>query len=330
MFNQVLTVRIVLFISIILPNTSHYIANMFFDNSSTCYHAIGGDFDFTALTKLIRNNNKDNLQIERNDTIYLNYGAGTTGTRTIYSILCEQKFKSFHYRNSCNNKQRRHMSISVSFTQLWECINNSSMYFNEECKSINIINNMHESMIHDMKTWRFMSDTPIDSLFPYMYSMTDKNNIHTINTFRDPDAWITRRLQEHEFVFCKKHLWDMESVMHPFDILNCLNHSEYAFESITKLSGSTTKFTKDDNKFALWKVKNAYIKMNTVNMLFNLLKYMSASTIIERSRHRLILTKEELNEFHILPICLWDNNFNVSTTIETQKIKSFIYNGQLV
>jgi hypothetical protein len=81
-------------ISIILLNTilsiqCDYIANLLFNYSSTCYNSIDSHFNTTKLRKLISDiNNAKKIQIQNyNSAVYLNFGAGTTGTHTLYYIM---------------------------------------------------------------------------------------------------------------------------------------------------------------------------------------------------------------------------------------------------
>jgi hypothetical protein len=175
-------------------------------------------------------------------------------------------------------------------------------------------------MISDMSTWEFISDSPIDRILPYMLPLY--SNIITINTFRESDMWVVRRLEDHwSGPMCKSHLWKHESVLHPFDILSCLKQSKYAFQSITKILGKPKI-----NSVPVLNLKSAYIKMNTVNMMVILMRHMRMSEIIERSKRGLILSQKEQRQFNILPICLWDNPVNVSSSKETHKVINFLSN----
>lgn len=212
---------------------------------------------------------------------YINFGAGTTGTRFVFGIMCDMFHVSgTHYASHCFLHKHNMKGTRVSS---WYHSLQAHMSSDPPTKSAveeRDLVAMLQDMLIEHKGGSFWTDTPVANVFadvvgalPWALSMA---------TYRAPRDWAQRRLDEHgRDVICRPRLWGAPGVLHPFDMAGCLNASrtvEEAFVSIKDVSSDLLEM--------------AYIKMNTVNA-------------------RLALD----SDLHFLPLCLFDNESSSAESV---------------
>lgn len=162
-----------------------------------------------------------------------------------------------------------------------------------------------------------IGDTPTAELFVDLSLLAPQ--AISIFTFRNPIQWAIKRVMTHsnEILLCSFNLWEHEKVLHPFDLIGCLEacpscrhpfvslHELIYGEPFSKFKRTTKSLTSPDVSKRLQRLQAAYIRMNTVNMM--------------------IAAQRE-----VLPLCLWDM-VNSSSTTEALAItiRDFLQNSSL-
>lgn len=160
-----------------------------------------------------------------------------------------------------------------------------------------------------------IGDTPSSELFLDLSLLAP--HAVSIFTFRNPSQWAARRVavHAHEVHLCEHRLWDHPAVLHPFDLLGCLDACRACAKPFTSLHAFA--FGEEHSTFhppqraitdarvqeKISLIEEAYVRMNTVNMM------MAARG-------------------EVLPLCLWDmHNATVETLAET--ILHFLKNSSV-
>mmetsp|Transcript_24533 Transcript_24533/g.36108 ORF Transcript_24533/g.36108 Transcript_24533/m.36108 type:complete len:198 (+) Transcript_24533:70-663(+) len=152
---------------------------------------------------------------------YINTGAGTTGTRSIHSLFCNYlQLKALHFSDSCNSDASNRNKLLTWYNHLTKCAVNKK----NQCTCDQALNSLTPRLDSILTTFEAISDTPVDMLFPEIYSSA--NTVSVVATLRDPIAWARRRLEQHpNTLICRPELWQA-SVLHPFDVVGCLQAKE--------------------------------------------------------------------------------------------------------
>lgn len=152
---------------------------------------------FTYLPRLNYNltSNENNVQFLLK---YINAGAGTTGTRSIYNLFCNKwNIISLHYSIECNTNTTSsnsnnliHMNptpqlpgtiMSHQFNQNMKQQNKLVIWYNHmtrcvvnpknQCKSIEILQSLESRLPSILTEYEFISDTPVDMLFIEIFTL---------------------------------------------------------------------------------------------------------------------------------------------------------------
>jgi hypothetical protein len=188
---------------------------------------------------------------------YLNSGAGTTGTRSLFRFFCSQwNVESLHYAVHCRrsltkeSNENSKRNSPETLTQTSALRNKLLMWYNHltkctvnprnNCTSNEILTSLRERLPSILTDYVFLSDTPIDMLFLEIYAAM-KFQVRVFATLRQPMNWASRRVEEHpNTLICRQELWNQSSVYHPFDILGCLSSNVKV--EVTVSSTHPTKF----------------------------------------------------------------------------------------
>lgn len=225
----------------------------------------------------------------------LNIGSGTTGTRLIHRIFCQDlHLRSMHWRSACNRNSKKEISIRNELVDWsWKitlCIYSYELehlcpHLNEsvgashdfcdkvssmsrlpsqgQCLSENFLQQLQSHVIHVFSEAEAYNDTPVDYLFGYLapYLPTYTKLILTI---RDPTQWTLRRFHDHPYItkMCRRRWSDSAEVFHPFDIVNCIRQTRYVGEALEIVLplGNTTVYSEEFRR-----IQQAYTQMTSFN-----------------------------------------------------------------
>jgi hypothetical protein len=99
---------------------------------------------------------------------YLNAGAGTTGTRSIYHLFCRKwQIKSLHHSDECNTRVEAKNQLSSWYSQLIKCSLNSL----NPCRSNEMLNSLAEILPGILSEYEFISDSPTELIFLEIYAL---------------------------------------------------------------------------------------------------------------------------------------------------------------
>jgi hypothetical protein len=160
----------------------------------------------------------------------------------------------------------------------------------------------------------YITDTPVAETFREI-SLILPSNSSIVITLRDPSSWVKSRLGYGHSLICKEEFWDNAQLLHPFDYIGCLSinnfdnlksfTSLYHYSRILNFSQHNVKIPQQMSDFPpiitsrVQKLEEAYIKMNTINLLLS-------------------------GNRTILPICLWDYSSSNYTRLNmVENVKSF-------
>ena len=149
--------------------------------------------------------------IEKVKIKLINIGLGTTGTRDLARMLCEEfRVVSLHYTASCNTY---HHGIAEQFAPLrW--------YF--DVKASDFLLFCSRVVAELVEEYEYLTDDPFAELFLEIFPIAP--HISVLATLRDPTKWAKRRKEMHSLsVICHYSLWTNTDVFHPFDIFGCLH-----------------------------------------------------------------------------------------------------------
>lgn len=234
----------------------------------------------------------------------VNCGSGTTGTHSVYDSMCEYNYKSVHFRLSCNyqNDTSPEVKAKRSSLEQWHvkttrCVLSSSS--KQGCETKQILAKLRKALEETLSVVDFITDSPTDVLLSEILAYIPQ--IKVIGTYRHPGSWAKRRMRTHGTtqLICRPELWSDPSILHPFDIIGCLQVSsafpkdtlmtlfEYVngvtFDSYKKLSKKEKIGVTSQRGHDISVVEKAYQQMNTVN-----LKLIHAT------------------DMQYLQLCLWD------------------------
>lgn len=192
----------------------------------------------------------------------INCGGGSTGTNDITELLSTHGLvPSLHYRRVVIDKNLTSETIELSpKTQhiLQYCAQNQK---NEpKCLVRALLQRISKYVDFIASTYATVSDTPISWLCPEF--LTRVPHLRVLLTVRDPQEWTRYRLRNNGHdVICKPKFWSHINVMHPFDLVGCLQLvSVYA-----PVSEALTVIAKVAGELGNQTVIQAYEQMNEVN-----------------------------------------------------------------
>lgn len=211
-------------------------------------------------------------------TRYVNIGSGTTGTKSIFHILCTSfNMSGLHWGMHCSNgNMREHRSPLMTWVlDLTRCV---SKFKKEHCNRKSFVRRYRDGMSIALAAGgSFWADTPVSNSFVDIISIHPDLSI--ISTYRNPIAWVRRRKANHDDdLICNPVLWNHPGLVHPFDLYGCLR-----IRSDEVVSGDF-KFIRDLTDDQL---RAAYVRMNNVN----------THLAVKSGRP-------------FLPVCLWDQVFD--------------------
>ena len=162
--------------------------------------------------------------------------------RLLVDDMCARNYKAVHFRLSCNFPEEGEEQVmtrsKLHALERWhikntQCSTSSSRH--KSCLSRNLIKQLQSALTQTLSVTQFLTDSPSDVLLPEIISMVP--HIKVIATYRDPKKWGARRLRTHgpTQLICRPELWNLPTVLHPFDIIGCLLHSTYPSDAVVSL-----------------------------------------------------------------------------------------------
>ena len=243
----------------------------------------------------------------------VNCGSGTTGTHSIYDAMCDHKYKSVHFRLSCNYDSesdyvlQKRQALEMWHVMLTRCVLSSSR--KNHCRSDTILKKLRSALLDALPVINFITDSPTDVIFPEIAAIYPET-VRVICTYRNPHTWAKRRLRTHGTtqLICRPELWAHGAVLHPFDIVGCLLYNTTfpfdvlttTFEFINGVDFDTFKTLSDSQRKAV-----ALARGNSVQRL------EKAYRLLNTVNYRIIQAKN----LQFLPICLWDLPKNNNTAL---------------
>jgi hypothetical protein len=297
-----------------VSNYEHAVKNdisnfQLFSESSKCYKAIDMK-KYAHMAEKIKFTSRLNICKSTSPQLKIaNPAGGRTGTREVAEVVCGRyKYSSVHFGTSCKVPPQ---TTANAFNTIFR------IQFINATKSEDMLDDIRHHMLNWIYRVDFISDDPVSKIFVEWLSVVP--TLSTLFTFRDPLSWVRKRVEQHPGVpLCHRSLWDHPSVLHPFDIIGCLQLRENARDAIvttyeyllderfipnTKMTIKTQDINKNKTQYEirLKEFENAYIKMNTVNVMAAL------------------LSKSDIH-----PICLWDFNGEASENQIANPMKDFM------
>ena len=215
--------------------------------------------------------------LPRNITLKsLNVGPGTTGTRTVNTVVCQDlSVATIHWYSVCNN-HTADLTVQRWASRLYKC----TYQRRAKCPSSELLLAYPNVLGTILTQFEYASDFPIgemlSDILPYV------PNLSVLMTVRDPDEWALRRQEVHRRTpICSRVLWDHPNVLHPFDIIGCLHSAQFVHEALIPVSTVPRDV-----------LREGFVRYNTAVL-----------GIIEQ--HRL----------PFLPICLWDHHSSSSSDL---------------
>lgn len=246
------------------------------DSKSNCSGAV--DMDVLMKMRAPAINNRLQLPFRKDEQVshYINFGAGTTGTRFLFTIMCNEFHVSgTHYAAYCRGEDVSRKEQTIP--SWYESIKSHAKTGNPVRSTLEkrVLSNLVKQMLLEHHGGSYWTDTPVSEIFMDLIGLRPWKFV--MATYRNPSEWAARRLAEHnQGLICHPSLWDSPVVFHPFDIIGCLEARDFvkdAFLPIKQISSTN--------------LERAFIKMNTRNAY--------------EALHRNI---------PFLPICVFDSNQN--------------------
>jgi hypothetical protein len=272
--------------------SSFFITGMIIDASSNCSKFF--DFDKknpdivpTAFPEFPRFN--ISILIRQKDIKFrsMNIGSGSSGTRSINELLCNEfSLTAIHWTSSCNNK-RTPGYLETFFQGIRNCAAGKP----QNCESWIYMNLYAKALVELLSQYEFGSDYPIAEMFPDIIHYVSQ--LVVLYSLRDPEAWAHSRISDHtKTPICHPRLWSNPAVLHPFDVLGCLSTGTHVYDVMMPLSDL--------------KKKN---QLNTLIEAYNMYNRFTVNYLSAR-------------QVPVLPICLWDTN-HTNSDDQQQLIKEF-------
>jgi hypothetical protein len=174
---------------------------------------------------------------------YINFGAGTTGTRFLFHDVICLHISGTHYVVHCNTDRAKYKE------SILRTITNST-------KSHDFLNSILAFVTDTLNVKHggsYWTDSPVAEIFTDLIGL--RPWALTMASYRGPESWAKSRIANHGSVpICHLSLWNRSEVLHPYDYIACLKMKTYSKDALTSI-----------NTISAAQLEGAYIKMNTVN-----------------------------------------------------------------
>lgn len=255
---------------------SSHCQQSFFDEPNELSHMEG---------KIIPAQSRLGIVVSESTPVHLtvvNSGSGTTGTHSVFDSMCLYKYQGVHFRLSCNfpddmsrkNKSKR-QALEQWHVLLTRCVLSSSLKVG--CQPSVLLDKLRGALVDTLSVIEFLTDSPTDVLFSEIINLAPEAKV--VGTYRNPRTWAKRRVRTHSTqLVCRSELWVEPTVLHPFDVVGCLQLKRSLdeslmtvfeflhgvdFDAFKKMSQDKRKgFSAERNIF---KIELAYQWMNTAN-----------------------------------------------------------------
>jgi len=279
-----------------------------FPDSSSCREAFLDNVHPNAMSKILPTQSRIGVSTADDQlpaTLrVVNSGSGTTGTHSIYDQMCELKYDSVHFRLVCNfqselssvdkSKRQALESWHVTTTQ---CVLSSTR--KKRCSVQEIVGKLSQAVVDTLSEVEFITDSPMDVVFPEI--MAHVPSVKVVGTYRSPKAWAKRRVKTHTTqLICRPELWNDPLVLHPFDVVGCLqrNSGGFATDSLMTLFEYINGVNFTTFKQSTELERSEYLRQygNDISMVEA--AYQAMNTV---NRDLAVAAHADF-----LPICLWD------------------------
>ena len=217
--------------------------------NSSCYNAI--DFQSLSTLPLSASNPSQSSDMKLR---LVNIGSGTTGTRFLYKVICDElKLQGLHWWSDCKLSDDAYNPLAMWWEYIRHCtILRAAPAVQYVCKTSFALKMLDDEVKRLIKEVQVLSDSPIDVIYAEYASYM--GNALTIHTVRDPNVWAVKRLAQHSghTIMCRPEVYALGKARHPFDIPACLKSAEYIHDALVD--------EKDTKRIA-----EGYVEMNTYN-----------------------------------------------------------------
>lgn len=158
----------------------------------------------------------------------INPSPGSTASRYTYRKVCAAHVKAQHFGGTChgNKRDRKAAQDLVSLWKDWKgCIEKPKR--KGICKNDVALGLLYNRTVIALnRNFRFMSDTPVQNIFPALIRWQTKHSRMSIMaSVRDAASWARTRARSHpDDVLCERYLNSSEDVS-AFDVYSCIRHS---------------------------------------------------------------------------------------------------------
>lgn len=219
--------------------------------NSACSHAINFE-EALSLQKRLAQDTQPEIE-SANRLRAVDIGAGTTGTRFLFKVVCESiHLRGYHWTTPCANKGGHNPLVSW-WGYLIHCVQNAAHDTDSSgCESDEAVKKLDYELKQIVHEVQVLMDTPMDTIYAH-YASYMKDAL-TLMTIRDPMEWAVKRRSEHpsEPLMCKPEVFALGHAHHPYDIMSCLKSTEFVHQAI-KIEKNLTR------------VAEGYVAMNTYN-----------------------------------------------------------------
>lgn len=195
----------------------------------------------------------------RDPVKYFHVGAGTTATRTLFQDYCfATGMTGLHWGTLCPKQRGTSLAVVQWDRRIFSCTQGVRRDCNREEAIRRYYPAYRDSMAAGGAYW---SDSPTAETL--LDALRLNPELSLIGTYRNPDMWAERRISQHgKSLICSPSLWDKPGVLHPFDFIGCLQAATgpSLYGVIVQLKGMSQE-----------QMKQAYIKMSTINAYYTVL-----------------------------------------------------------
>lgn len=189
----------------------------------------------------------------RDPVKYINIGAGTTGTTTLFQDVCwASNMTGSHWGRRCLDRGGNSVALYEWYVRMFNCTEG----YHDSCNRIDAIRIYYENFRKSMSSGgTYWTDSPASEAFVDALRLNPEMSV--IATYRNPDEWAYKRRGLHNrSLICSPSLWNRPGVLHPFDYIGCLRAATGS--TVEGVIVQLADVTRD-------MLKHAYIKMSTVN-----------------------------------------------------------------
>ena len=184
----------------------------------------------------------------------VNLGSGTTGTRFLFKVICDElHLQGLHWWSACTSLDDAYNPLAYWWEYIRHCTEiEATPAAQHICKTSVALKMLDYEVKRLVNEVQVLSDSPIDVIYAeYAWIM---QHALFVQTLRDPKTWATKRLAQHpgHTIMCKPSVHASSGARHAFDIPACLKSSEYINEALMVETNSQ-------------RLAKGYIEMNTYN-----------------------------------------------------------------